>query len=135
MTIQPVTNSFAVSPQIAPTDLSTIKNQGFASIICNRPDGEDANQPTYAAIAQAAQEQGLAIVHQPVVGSSITPDNVADFASHLDQLAQPVLAYCRSGTRCMVLWSQAQQAQGVAASEIIALADKAGYDMRHVVNQ
>ncbi len=46
MKIAHVTDTFAVSPQPGPEDMQAIAATGFHTIICNRPDGEDAGQPT-----------------------------------------------------------------------------------------
>jgi uncharacterized protein (TIGR01244 family) len=42
----------------------------------------------------------------------MTADNVSDQAAALEQLSAPVLAYCRSGTRCTNLYGYIQQAKG-----------------------
>ncbi|WP_269843281.1 beta-lactamase hydrolase domain-containing protein, partial [Brevirhabdus pacifica] len=47
-----------VAPQIRPEQLPELKAEGIRAIICNRPDGEEAGQPTFAEIEQAAREQG-----------------------------------------------------------------------------
>jgi len=44
-------------------------------------------------------------------------------------LPKPVLAYCRSGTRCTALWSLSQAKQ-LSSDAIIRSAAEAGYDMR-----
>lgn len=42
-----LTERLSVSPQITVPDMQTIKEQGFRPIICNRPDGEGSDQPTF----------------------------------------------------------------------------------------
>src|SRR3546814_5317061 len=54
MTIRSLTPALSVSPQIDPADVVALAASGFRSIVCNRPDGEEAGQPTAAAIAAAA---------------------------------------------------------------------------------
>lgn len=103
MNMQKINDALSIAQQISVADVATLAEQGFKSIVCNRPDGESADQPTFAAIAAAAEDHGLQIVHQPVVGSSITPQDGAEFGQHVKALPQPVLAYCRSGARCMML--------------------------------
>jgi uncharacterized protein (TIGR01244 family) len=53
---------------------------------------------------QAAQAAGLQVEYQPVVGSAITSADVARFGQLLEALPSPTLAYCRTGTRCAVLF-------------------------------
>src|SRR3546814_20687003 len=71
----------------------------FRSIVCNRPDGEEAGQPTAAAIAAAAEAHGLRFVHIPVMSGGIDEGDVATMARALADLPAPVLASCRSGAR------------------------------------
>ena len=49
MDIKPLNPGISVSPQIAPGDMAEIAAQGFKAIICNRPDGEEAGQPSSSA--------------------------------------------------------------------------------------
>lgn len=110
MPIQSLSPNFAVSPQIAVEDLPAIAAAGFKSVICNRPDGEDPGQPSFATVAQAAAKAGLQARHLPVVSGQFGQAEVAATAQLLKELPQPVLAYCRSGARSTNLW---QLAQGV----------------------
>ena len=50
MDIRRVTPDLAVSPQIAPEEIEAVKAAGFASIVCNRPDGESFDQPAFAEV-------------------------------------------------------------------------------------
>ncbi|MTD95764.1 hypothetical protein GIW81_15605 [Hyphomicrobium sp. xq] len=43
--IKKLTDQISVAPQIKPSELAELAAQGFRSIICNRPDGEGADQP------------------------------------------------------------------------------------------
>ncbi len=40
MDIRALTQSYAVSPQVAPEDFATIRAAGFVTVINNRPDAE-----------------------------------------------------------------------------------------------
>jgi sulfide:quinone oxidoreductase len=44
----------SASRQISQSDVADAKAAGFRSILCNRPDGEAAEQPPFAAIAREA---------------------------------------------------------------------------------
>lgn len=61
MKINALTTQLAVSPQIAVQDIPAIATAGYKSIICNRPDGEGADQPGFAEIEQAALAAGLTV--------------------------------------------------------------------------
>ena len=54
MDIKTLTAGLSVSGQITPADVEDIKDAGFRAIICNRPDGEGSDQPTFPEIAAAA---------------------------------------------------------------------------------
>ena len=127
MAIRTLTDDFSVSPQIAAADVAAIADQGFKSIICNRPDGEGADQPLFAEIERAASEAGLAIRYVPVQTGKVSDADVEAFGAVFDELAKPVLAYCRSGTRSATVWSMAQSRKA-ALADIVKTAARAGFD-------
>lgn len=100
-----ITPGFAVSAQIDAADIPAIAGRGFRSVICNRPDGEDAGQPAFAEIAAAARAAGIDARHVPIRGGVASAADLAAFDAALRDLPHPVLAYCRSGTRSANLWS------------------------------
>ena len=134
MQIKPLTDDLAVSEQIAPEDIPAIKAAGYRAILCNRPDAEGAGQPEFDAIARAARAEGLEVHHQPVISGMMSGQDVSDFAAALASLPAPVLAYCRSGTRCTMLWAASQVGQR-PADEIRAAAGAAGYDVSGIVGR
>lgn len=109
MQFKPINDRYAVAPQIEPGDLAAILAAGYRSVMCNRPDGEEPGQPTFAVIAAAAKAAGLVTRHVPVRSGHITDDDVAAFAAAIAELPAPVFAYCRSGARCTHLWAMLPQ--------------------------
>lgn len=104
----PLSDSFAVAPQLGPQDMAGLAAAGFKSVINNRPDFEGGpSQPAADAIGEAARAAGLNYVYQPVNGGNIQPGDVATFAEQLNTLPGPVLAFCRSGARCTRLYQLA----------------------------
>ena len=71
---------------------------------------------------------GLAVEFQPVNGSLISDQDVDDFAENLQNLPMPILAYCRTGTRCTVLWALSQAGHR-SIDEILQIAAAAGYSL------
>lgn len=134
MDIRQITPDYAVSPQIKAQDIPDIKAAGFRSIMCNRPDGEEFGQPDFDAIAKAAQDAGLEVRCVPIVSGMVTPQAAQDFATALDQMPKPMLAYCRSGTRCTMLWSIVNHGE-ISGDDIINATRNAGYDMAGLVRQ
>lgn len=116
MHVRKLSDDFSVTSQIAVTDLTMIKDAGFKSIICNRPDGESSDQPSFRVIEEAAAKAGLVVRWQPIA-SAPTHDDARRFAQLLQDLPKPVLAYCRSGMRSSSLWSMSQgPSTGLAAT-------------------
>ncbi|MET3619455.1 aminotransferase class V-fold PLP-dependent enzyme [Burkholderia ambifaria] len=97
---------FTASRQITAADLKAIRNAGFRAVICNRPDGEGADQPAFDEIAAAARELGLDARYLPVERDRIGDAEVDAFGALVDALPKPVLAYCRSGSRSGMLWNR-----------------------------
>ena len=119
----------SVAGQIAPADIAAARAEGVTTIINNRPDGEQAGQPTGAEIEAAAAEAGLAYVAIPVTHAGIAPAQVEAMASALGRAEGKVLAFCRSGTRSTMLWALAEAKRGRDPDELAALAAAAGYDV------
>lgn len=130
--IRPVTDLFAVAPQLAPSDLGPAARLGYRLVINNRPDGEAPGQPTAADMERAAREAGLDYVHIPVVGTP-GPAQVAAMARAIEARPGPALAFCRSGTRSIVTWALGLRAAGADSAHLIACAAEAGYDLSSVL--
>lgn len=112
MEYRQISEDYSVSGQIQPEDIAAIKDAGFKSVICNRPDDEQPGQPSAESVKTAAEAAGLAFRYIPVISGQITMDNVEDQAQALDELEGPVFAYCRSGARCTNLYGLIQQSKG-----------------------
>ena len=105
MQIRTLNGQFSVSSQIDAGDIAEIVRLGFRSLICNRPDGEEADQPSFAEIEAAATAAGIEARYIPVSAGSMHDAHAEAFGRTLLELPGPVLAYCRTGTRSSVLWS------------------------------
>lgn len=134
MEIKSLAAGLSVSAQILPTDMKAIKDAGFRAIICNRPDGEGADQPTFEEIAQAAKKVGIETSYIPIVAGKVSDDDTTAFDNGLSDLPGPVLAFCRTGTRSATLWSLSQ-AKRRSLVDILAATKAAGYDMSGVVRR
>ena len=134
MQINKITDKVSVSPQITVADMADLKAAGFKAIICNRPDGEGSDQPSFAEVEKAAKEAGIEARYVPVVGGKISDDDVVAFGAALKDLPRPVLGYCRTGTRSTTLWSF-HESQKRPMPEILAATKAAGYDMNGVARR
>lgn len=128
MPFKPITENFAVSPQIGAAEIAAAAQAGFTTIINNRPDGEVPGQPDAAEIEALAKQHGLNFVDIPVTAASMTVESVQRMAAALQAAPGPVLAYCRSGMRSTSMWALAQAGQ-MPAAEILRHATQAGYDL------
>ncbi len=130
MELKKINDQVSVSPQITIEDMVAIKDAGFKTIINNRPDGEAPDQPSSAQVKAAALAQGLKFVEIPMGREGVSPEMVAQTRDALAD-GNPVLAYCRSGTRSTTLWALSQ-AGDLDAQDIISAAANAGYDVSHL---
>lgn len=130
MDVRKINETISVAPQLAAADMAEAAKLGFKTIVNNRPDGEGGpGQPASNEVEAAAKAAGLDFIYMPVVSGQINEDNIEDFRQVLAQAKTPVLAFCRTGTRCCNLWALAEAANASAA-DIVDQAANAGYDLR-----
>ena len=125
---RPLNDTVWAAPQIAVENLAAIAAMGVRRVINNRPDGEEAGQPSSAEVEQAVRAAGLDYVHAPVAGMP-GPDAVEAVAAALET-GEPMLMYCRSGTRSTIAWALAMRELNRAEpEELRQAAANAGYDL------
>ncbi len=132
--VKRLTDEISVAPQIKASELAELAAQGFRSIVCNRPDGEGADQPVFDEIERAAASAGLMARYVPVATGKVTDADAAAFSAAWAELPKPILAYCRSGTRSTTLWALAQ-AGTRPSNEIVEIARAAGFDVTGVMSR
>ncbi|MDO1582546.1 TIGR01244 family sulfur transferase [Rhizobium oryzicola] len=111
MDIRQINDEYSVTGQITPEDLDQIKAMGFKAIVCNRPDHEEPDQPTFADVAERARELGLEIAHVPVGRMGVDGDAIAGMVDVLDDMPRPLLGYCRSGARSTAIYEKSLHAR------------------------
>lgn len=133
MEIRKINDNLFVAGQISPADIPQLASHGIQTIVCNRPDGEDEGQPEFALIDSIAKASGITMKYLPVVSGSVTDNDVSDFSNAIDQTIEaeklPVLAYCRTGTRCTILWALSEGKKGASLQQILDTAAQAGYNL------
>lgn len=134
MDIRQLTDRYAVSPQIEPSDCAALAEAGFTTLIANRPDAEVPPSHQLAAMETAARAAGLDFVALPVTMGTITLDLVETQAKTLADAKGSVLAYCASGTRSTIVWALGQAPQH-ESSGLIAAAAAHGYDLTGLKSQ
>ena len=129
--LRPVTDKYAVSPQIQIKDIKAIADAGFTRIINHRPDNEQKGQPLSADIAAEAQRLGLTFVNLPFSPGNLTREIFDALSAELARSDEPTLAYCRSGTRAITIWALSEVRAGNQTPEqVIAAASAAGYNLQ-----
>jgi len=134
MDIRKITEELSVSPQICADDASAIAAAGFRAVICNRPDGESSGQPCCEDIEAAVKAAGMAWCMQPVRSGGVSQADADAFGALMAELPKPVLAYCRSGTRCATLWCLSEAGKR-PLPDILQRASAAGYDMTAIMQR
>ncbi len=102
--VRAIDERFSTAGQIRPEEVADLAQEGFAALVCARPDNEEPGQPAFAEIARAAESHGMKAVHIPVSGAP-TPDQVERLRAAMATIDGPVLGYCRSGARSATLYT------------------------------
>lgn len=109
MNIKTLSPEVSVSGQVLPAELAEAAKMGFKSVVVNRPDGEEAGQPTYSEVEAAAKSAGLDIRYIPIVPGLAGMNEVQEMAKALREMEGPLLAFCRSGARSEAMVNAARQ--------------------------
>jgi uncharacterized protein (TIGR01244 family) len=118
-----------VAAQLSESDFAEVAARGFRSVVNNRPDGEAPDQLPSDQAKAAALRQGLQYHYQPVENFHVTDEDVVNAHARLmNGLPGPILFYCRSGTRCTILWAQVA-APRLGVAKTLEIASQAGYDL------
>lgn len=134
MDIKKLTSNLSISPQVLMSEIQAIAQAGFKAIICNRPDGEGPDQPSFKEIEQAANHYGLQAKYLPAESGKVRDEEGQAFGQLLNTLPGPVLAYCRTGMRSATLWALSQ-AGSTPLPQILEASQKAGFDMKALVQR
>ena len=121
-----------VASQLSPDDIARAAREGFSLIVNNRPDDEEAGQPSSCDIEEAAKANGLAYRSVPVGSGGLGMPQVEALADALQDAQGKTLAFCRSGTRSTMLWALAQAKGGESVNSIAQAAQAAGYDVQAI---
>ena len=134
MDIRSLTAELSVGPQVLAADMRAIAEAGFRAVICNRPDGEAADQPTFDELARSAELHGLQTRFLPTESGKVTDEQGAAFGALMAELPKPVLAFCRTGMRSTTMWALSQAGQ-MPLPQIIERSAKAGFELKGVVRR
>lgn len=123
-----LTETLSACGQLTASDIEALAAAGVKSLICNRPDQEEPGQPSTASLQAVAEQLGMQWYYQPVISGQVEDQQGDEFAAILASAATPVVAFCRSGARCGMLWALSQRTQQPGA-QLVQHLQHAGYDM------
>ena len=134
MDVNSITPNLSVCSQILASEMQAVNEAGFKAIICNRPDGEGSDQPSFKEIEAAASQYGLQAKYLPAESGKVRDEDGKAFGQLLNTLPGPVLAYCRTGMRSTTLWALSQ-AGVTPLPQILEVSKKIGFDLKALVQR
>ena len=132
--IRKLTSDLSVSDQLTADDLKDVKEAGFKSVICNRPDEEGEPHTEANTMAKKATELGLEFRYLPVNGANITDADVEQHTALLHETPVPALTYCKSGTRCAKLWALSERGKK-NINMLVETVDNAGLSILDIMHR
>ena len=110
MNLSQLSDRVFVCGQVQASEMAELATQGFGTVICNRPDGEEPGQPSADTIKASVEAAGMKFFYVPFNPAMPDPQMVPDFANAVEQANEgKILAYCRSGNRSSRLWAAISQ--------------------------
>lgn len=105
---QALNENVSVTGQMTTEKFQKLLQQGFKSVIVNRPDQEAGNMTSASTLRNLAEQAQLSLIYQPVSSGQITQQDVREFSKYYNSLPKPILLVCKSGSRSKLLFNQAQ---------------------------
>jgi uncharacterized protein (TIGR01244 family) len=131
MKITRVTDLFFVSSQPDPSDFDAFAKQGFATVVNNRPDGEEPLQPGSAAEEAAAIAAGLNYAYLPGTRATLGVGAVRAFQAMLALSPGPVVAHCQTGVRSLALYAIGEVLDGrMSTAGVMPFGETLGFNLR-----
>lgn len=124
-----LTPDFAITGDLAPADFAEAARLGFKAILNNRPDNEETDQLNNTAEAELSWQAGLKYRFLPLDKHELFTDPIVEgMIRATGELGGPILAHCKSGLRCAIVWAAAR-ARSVPVDDVLATLEKAGQDL------
>ncbi|WP_323843960.1 TIGR01244 family sulfur transferase [Microbulbifer magnicolonia] len=122
----------SVSEQFSCDAMAQLAESGVKVVVCNRPEGETEDQPSYADMKSAAEACGMEFVAIPFARGQMTRAHCEQFAEVLAR-GDKVHAFCRTGNRSCNLWAGARVLEGADKKSLLGHARAAGFDISGVL--
>lgn len=98
----------SVSGQMTTAKFRDLLQDGFKSVIVNRPDQETGNLVSVNQLRNIAEQSHVGVIYQPINAGKVFQTDVVEFAKYYHELPKTILMICRSGSRSSVLFNQAK---------------------------
>ena len=134
MDFKAINNRFSISAQISLGDLDALVAKGVEVLVCNRPDKEAAEQPTFADIQTAASARGVTALQIAFKPDGLSSKLTTEFGDVINT-GKKIHAYCRTGNRSINIWAINQLNQGRPKDLIIGEAAVSGFDVTGTLQQ
>lgn len=108
MKIQQLNEHVYIADQINVSDISSLGDLGIKTMINNRPDNEEDNQPLSEALSKYASTINIDYYYLPVISGDYPINTIKEFTGLLNTAKSPVVAFCRTGNRSINLWALSQ---------------------------
>ncbi|WP_299257469.1 TIGR01244 family sulfur transferase [uncultured Kushneria sp.] len=128
MDIKSLDNRLSVTAQPRLDELEQLADQGFCTVLSNRPRGESEDQPDPDALKDKAESLGMVWHQVPVRPGEYSQTDIEAFDHILNNAQGPIIGFCRSGKRVTDLWALSQAAYR-PVQELIEAAGAIGHDL------
>jgi len=116
MNLQKLSSLVSISDQLREEDIPELAALDVQLLVCNRPDGEAADQPSFTSICELAKKHGIEALHLPFSPGKMANSDVQQFKKILAG-EKRVHAYCRTGNRSKSLFQASQNISELAPKE------------------
>ena len=134
MNLKKLNDTIYIADQITTNDIDQLVALGIKTIINNRPDQEEDNQPLSRDIEDYACKLGLSYHYLPITPGDFSETKVADFKTLLMIKKSPIAVFCRTGNRSVTLWALSQKEQ-CGAEFVINQAKLIGYNVEAALSR
>ncbi|WP_417551999.1 TIGR01244 family sulfur transferase [Marinomonas fungiae] len=129
-----ISDTFYVAEQLTLNQIPELAQAGVKHVICNRPDHEGEGQTDSALLKEAAEKAGMTFHFLPTAPGQFEAALVQQFGSLVAELDGKTLAFCRTGTRSLSLWTLANP-EHRTPEELLNLSENAGYNMSGLIDR
>ncbi|MCA0901349.1 TIGR01244 family sulfur transferase [Microbulbifer agarilyticus] len=132
MDLKQLNEQVSVSAEPALDDMAQLAKAGVEVVVCNRPEHESEDIPTYDELDRAVTDAGMQFVAIPFSRGQMQPAHCEAFAKLLAS-GKKVHAFCRTGNRACHLWAAAGCLNGADRKQLQQAATNAGFDVSGVL--